>query len=150
MSMRSTIRRSAAVAAFALAMTGVAAAPAAAAEIDCDSFTSLRHAGTGYYTHVPSLGSGSGNFNCVLAKGSRNIGVKALQESLNHCFGRSLAPDGQFGTLTEAAVRYAQGQLGGLSVDGRYGPRTSAAFRFALYDHNNGGRLVTGLPCVGR
>ncbi|WP_033343203.1 peptidoglycan-binding domain-containing protein [Catenuloplanes japonicus] len=143
--MRTIVNRAAA-AAFAFAATaGVLAAPtpAAAAEVGCNSFTSVHYAGN-LYRHVPSVGSGSWNFDCVLARGANNVGVLALQESLNVCYGQSLATDSDFGPLTEQGVRNAQNILNwedgaGLAVDGRFGPKTSSWFRFQVYDHANGG-----------
>jgi hypothetical protein len=146
-----------AVVAPAMLMTGFATAPATAApapapapaEVGCTSFTSV-HYFAEYYLHVPSVGSGSWNFNCVLARGSNNVGVLALQESLNVCYQRQLglapiATDGDFGGNTEQAVRNAQNRINQdynpdvLSVDGRFGPITSSYFAFQTYDHLNGG-----------
>jgi hypothetical protein len=126
------------------ALLGVSTSAADAAEVHCNSFTSVWRSGSLYF-HVPSVGSGSGNYNCVLARGDHNVGVLALQESLNACYQQGLAPDSDFGGRTEQAVRNAQTQINNLAgapllgVDGRFGPKTSSQFRFQLYDHANGG-----------
>jgi hypothetical protein len=122
-----------------------------AAEVGCTSFTSFE-VGAGFYLHVPSVGTDSFNFNCVLVRGSTNNywAVVALQESLNACYQQELRVDGIFGQYTEEAVRIAQTVINDiydpdpLRVDGRFGPRTSSYFKFQWYDHWNGGNH-TGL-----
>ncbi|MFJ6676830.1 peptidoglycan-binding protein [Actinosynnema sp. NPDC091369] len=117
------------------------------AEIHCSSFSNviMPHIGQQYFQHVPSTAWDSYNFGCVLARGDRNVGVLALQESLNKCFARAIDQDAIFGTETENAVRYAQGEINRLygrpvvAVDGRFGPQTSFYFIYSLYDHWNAG-----------
>jgi len=128
----------------AMLITGASAANAAPvllpAEVGCNSFTSVSLNGR-YFLHVPSVGSGSYNFNCVLARGHNNIGVLALQESLNACYQQGIAADSDFGGNTERAVKNAQARINhpDVDVDGRFGPITSFHFMFQAYDHWNGG-----------
>ncbi|MEQ4205341.1 peptidoglycan-binding protein [Actinopolymorpha sp. B17G11] len=68
----------------------------------------------------PKLGIGS------LRRGSQGEAVKELQRDLNAVMGCGwLAVDGDFGPLTESAVRVFQ-QIFGLVVDGVYGPQSAA------------------------
>ncbi|MEQ7127840.1 peptidoglycan-binding protein [Actinopolymorpha sp. B11F2] len=68
----------------------------------------------------PKLGVGS------LRRGSQGEAVKGLQRDLNAVMGCGwLAVDGDFGPLTESAVRVFQ-QTFGLVVDGVYGPQSAA------------------------
>lgn len=78
--------------------------------------------GNGYWYKIPSAG-GTAGFSCVLEVGVSGNGVKALQENLNKCYGRSLTVDGVFGTATYNALMYAQGAAG-IAVDGVYGSNT--------------------------
>lgn len=66
----------------------------------------------------------------LLRRGSRGPGVVALQRALT-TLGTPLAADGDFGPLTEQAVRRFQSSAG-LTVDGVVGPRTKAALTVAL------------------
>lgn len=123
-----------AVAVPGLLLTG--ASTAQAAEVHCTSFSNVNvsWAGPQYFMHVPSTSWNSYNFNCVLARGDNNVGTLALQESLNACYNVAIGVDGEFGTETAGAVKFAQGQEG-VAVDGRFGPITSANFQFQIYDH---------------
>jgi hypothetical protein len=56
---------------------------------------------------------------CDIQRGDTGNDVKALQDSLNKCYGRSLVVDGQFGSKTQAALQHAQ-RTEGLSDDGFY------------------------------
>lgn len=71
--------------------------------------------------------------NCILPRGSKGAGVKALQQALNSCHIVAPTPeldeDGNFGSLTEAALRDAQKEVK-VKVDGTYGPDTAAKLRF--------------------
>jgi len=66
----------------------------------------------------------------VLIRGDAGDAVMALQASLN-LVGATLDPDGDFGPLTEAAVKDFQ-RREGLTVDGEAGPATMAALTAAL------------------
>ncbi|MET8079036.1 hypothetical protein [Streptomyces sp. NPDC005303] len=128
---------------------------AVAAEAQCTNFTNVS-VGGGWYLHVPSVGAGTGNYNCVVVRGMNGLAVLVVQESLNACFGQGIVEDRDFGGNTEQAVRNAQTQINSdwgshvLDVDGRFGPKTSAKFYFQAYDYSNGqnGRH-TGF-CYGR
>jgi peptidoglycan hydrolase-like protein with peptidoglycan-binding domain len=63
--------------------------------------------------------------------------VKALQDALNRCYGRSLSVDGKFGPNTQAALRYAQG-VEGLGVDG-YCDGWAEAWFLKFYGHYEDG-----------
>jgi murein L,D-transpeptidase YcbB/YkuD len=72
----------------------------------------------------------SSNFDCWLARGSRNAGVGRLQRMLNDVWGshtsegyRILAVDNDYGANTQAMVKWAQRQYG-IGDDGVYGPQT--------------------------
>jgi hypothetical protein len=68
----------------------------------------------------PKLGIGS------LRRGSQGEAVESLQRDLNAVMGCGwLVVDGDFGPVTEAAVRVFQ-QTFGLVVDGVYGPQSAA------------------------
>lgn len=114
-----------------------AGGPEAVAEAACTSYTNVYVGGT-YYLHVPSLGTDSWNFNCVVVRGHKGWPVLVLQESLNACYGQGLVEDGDFGGNTERAVRNVQAIIG-VPVDGRAGPITRKAMLWQAYDHGNGG-----------
>jgi peptidoglycan hydrolase-like protein with peptidoglycan-binding domain len=65
-----------------------------------------------------------------IVKGQRSGCVTELQSLLNH-HGADLAVDGDFGSLTDSAVRDFQAEKG-LSVDGQVGPNTKAALYGAV------------------
>ncbi|MDQ1038416.1 peptidoglycan hydrolase-like protein with peptidoglycan-binding domain [Streptomyces sp. V3I8] len=65
-----------------------------------------------------------------IAQGQRSGCVTELQSLLNH-HGADLAVDGDFGALTDSAVRDFQAEKG-LSVDGHAGPNTKAALYGAV------------------
>ncbi|SFP53953.1 Putative peptidoglycan binding domain-containing protein [Geodermatophilus dictyosporus] len=72
----------------------------------------------------------------VLRRGSRGPGVVALQRALT-TLGTPLTADGDFGPLTEQAVRRFQVSAG-LTVDGVVGPRTKVALSAALARRGTG------------
>ena len=63
-------------------------------------------------------------------KGAEGKGVKDVQTALNHCYGKSLTVDGDYGDKTKAAVLAAQKSIGGLSKDGIWGPATGAKMKW--------------------
>jgi hypothetical protein len=67
--------------------------------------------------------SGSGTVNCNMVRGTNSAAVRQLQRSMNVCYGEALRTDGDFGGLTEAALRRTQARSGA-QVDGQYGPNT--------------------------
>jgi len=66
-----------------------------------------------------------------LSLGSTGNAVKTLQSDLDKVMGSGLVVDGDFGPLTEAAVKAFQSRYG-LAVDGVYGPQSAAMMRAAL------------------
>ena len=76
---------------------------------------------------------------CDLQYGDSGNDVKALQDSLNKCYGRSLSVDGKFGPKTQAALQYAQG-VEGLGIDGFYDGWSEAWFLrfYGFYEDANG------------
>ncbi|WP_282700813.1 peptidoglycan-binding domain-containing protein [Streptomyces sp. CC219B] len=68
--------------------------------------------------------------NCQMSVGSNGSHVKALQKTLNKCYGRSLDVDGDFGSLTRSALIHAQKKAfpkDSSQWDGIYGPNTRDA-----------------------
>ena len=63
----------------------------------------------------------------TVRRGSTGPPVGELQQSLNQAIGAGLTPDGEFGSLTDGAVRTFQGDRG-LTIDGIVGPDTWDAF----------------------
>ncbi|MFI6247222.1 peptidoglycan-binding protein [Streptomyces sp. NPDC051016] len=114
---------------------------AVAAEVHCTGFTNVEIT-PDLKIHVPS--AGTGNFNCVVARGDNNLAVLVVQESLNACYNQGIAEDRDFGGNTEQAVINAQTKINQswgrkvLTVDGRFGPITSSYFYFQLYDYSTG------------
>ncbi|MEW2166067.1 peptidoglycan-binding protein [Streptomyces sp. NPDC007084] len=72
----------------------------------------------------------SGSCPNEIVKGQKSGCVTELQSLLNH-HGADLAVDGDFGSLTDSAVRDFQAEKG-LSVDGHVGPNTKAALYGAV------------------
>lgn len=67
----------------------------------------------------------------MLRLGSTGNAVKTLQSHLNTVMKSGLVVDGQFGPLTDAALRAFQSRYG-LQVDGVYGPQSAAMMKAAL------------------
>jgi peptidoglycan hydrolase-like protein with peptidoglycan-binding domain len=67
----------------------------------------------------------------MLRLGSTGNAVRALQANLNTVMHSGLTVDGQFGALTETAVRAFQTRYK-LSADGVYGPQSAAMMKAAL------------------
>jgi murein L,D-transpeptidase YcbB/YkuD len=123
-------------------MPALASATPASAAVFCNS-TSLV-AGTSdngaVELRVPSVGLDTGDDNCNLAENDEPDGsttVMRLQIGLNsNCnFSAGLKVDGDFGPLTEAAVKRAQTGLG-VPADGEYGPVTGAAMEWPVAGSN--------------
>jgi peptidoglycan hydrolase-like protein with peptidoglycan-binding domain len=81
---------------------------------------------------VPTIGNNTHNDDCDLGVGNNSNAVYWLQFDLNQCYGRHLAEDGDYGSLTKAAVEYAQGKSGA-TVDGIYGPQTRDHIKWVNY-----------------
>lgn len=70
--------------------------------------------------------------SCYLNYGTwNNDAVQALQRSLKYCYGRGIALDGDFGSATRSALRYAQGREG-IAVDGVYGQQSHDNLRWYI------------------
>ncbi len=114
-----------------LAASGVmlASAAPASAQASCTSWSVYTGVG-GNYIEVPTIGSATHRDNCLLGLGNDSSAVGDLQITLNRCYGRHLAVDFDFGTLTRAALEYAQ-RTEHISTDGVYGPQTRDHLRWA-------------------
>lgn len=76
---------------------------------------------------IPAWSNGTYlSLNCNMSQGASGAHVKALQLSLNECYGESLILDGDFGPRTRDALKRAQADED-ISVDGGYGPQTRNA-----------------------
>jgi peptidoglycan hydrolase-like protein with peptidoglycan-binding domain len=103
-------------------------ATAADAQASCTGASSYNNA-AGHLVFVPTVGNDTHNANCDLGVGNTGNGVSWLQTSLNYCYSAGLAVDGDYGSLTEAAVKKAQ-RAAGITVDGVYGPQTRANIKW--------------------
>ncbi|WP_416971062.1 peptidoglycan-binding domain-containing protein [Streptomyces sp. 4F14] len=113
------------LAAGAPALLGAGTAQAATATCSTSvSYTTV----SGFTTSIPAAGR---DVTCLLARGDSGNAVKALQFSLNECYGAALVRDGIFGAGTQAALRRAQSREG-QTADGVYGPRTRDALRWRV------------------
>jgi peptidoglycan hydrolase-like protein with peptidoglycan-binding domain len=72
----------------------------------------------------------------ILRQGSKGEAVKALQRDLNTAMHSGLTVDGDFGSLTKAAVESFQRAHPPLDVDGEYGPRSAAMMKAVLAGHS--------------
>lgn len=102
-------------------MTLVSAVPASA-QASCTGYSPLLGTG-GNYMLIPTIGNATGRDNCDLGLGNDSNAVVILQGTLNHCYGQHLTVDGDFGSLTQAALKVAQ-RREGITADGVYGPQT--------------------------
>jgi peptidoglycan hydrolase-like protein with peptidoglycan-binding domain len=100
----------------------VASAPQAGATASCTSNSSFTDS-VGHQVFIPTIGSQTHQDNCQLGLGNDNNGVASLQYALNGCYAAKLTVDGNYGPLTEAAVKHAQ-SVEHITVDGIYGPQT--------------------------
>jgi len=82
----------------------------------------------------PAYGSGSTPMpptDGILRLGSTGANVSTLQSNLNTVMHSGLVVDGDFGTLTDRALRAFQTKYH-LTVDGEYGPASAAVMKAAL------------------
>ncbi len=91
---------------------------------------------------IPSTSGKS--LNCMLEQGNSNSAVATLQGAMNECFGTKvigtlLKVDGSFGSLTKAALKKVQADIG-TTADGIYGENTRHVMRWENDD--------TGTPCI--
>jgi peptidoglycan hydrolase-like protein with peptidoglycan-binding domain len=122
------------VAASGVAGVTLAAAAPASAQASCTG-TSIYTDAKGYGVFIPTIGNNTHQDNCELGLGNDSDAVATLQNTLNYCYGQHLTIDGDYGPLTEAAVKVAQRDAG-VTQDGVYGPQTRNAIKW--YD---------GTPC---
>jgi peptidoglycan hydrolase-like protein with peptidoglycan-binding domain len=127
-------------------VTAAALAMPALAATSCTSNSTVTKSGLRFT--IPSVGTNTNNFNCVLGVGNHSSAVRNLQAHLNACYYRNsqvaghhnvlntvLAVDGDYGNLTRSAVAAVQ-RHHGISDDGTYGPATR---RTILFHADNGG-----------
>lgn len=131
-------------------MSGASVTPAGAAA-SCTGVSGVvaYHGGfynaRGFPVAIPTIGFNTWNDNCELGVGNDSSGVWWLQYDLNHCYGQHLAQDGDYGPLTQAAVRYAQ-RLSGATPDGIYGPQTEHSIKWVDYYGFYAGDSLTCAP----
>src|SRR5579863_6482991 len=101
------------------------AAPAAAAA-SCTGTSLVQGVGTQDRVRVPTVGNGSGNWNCELGLGNDSVAVARLQIALDEWCNlkAGLTVDGDYGPLTQQAVVNVQ-RAYHVPVDGIYGPITA-------------------------
>ncbi|MFE9439686.1 peptidoglycan-binding domain-containing protein [Streptomyces sp. NPDC006602] len=121
-----TLRAKAGISAAAVLLSGVGlglatASPAEAYAGYCNtSVTRSSALGSLSFAFDAKIPAYNKSMDCYMNRGANSAAVKALQISLNKCYGRSLDVDGIFGPATKAALEYAQGKEG-IGVDGEYG-----------------------------
>jgi Putative peptidoglycan binding domain len=122
-------RKAAAIAATVVVASGITlATPGLAhAQSSCTSYAEFYTASG--VPSIPTIGLYMNAPNCELGYGNENAGVDVLQFTLDNCYGSGLTQDGEYGSLTEAAVKHVQSILG-ISVDGVYGPQTRNAMKW--------------------
>lgn len=99
---------------------------ASAATPTCNWVASYANAWVPYY-------DGTSTVDCNMVQGNVSQGARQLQTTLNKCYGEHLVEDGDFGSLTKAALMRAQ-QKAGTAVDGVYGPNTRKAIKHEPLD----------------
>jgi peptidoglycan hydrolase-like protein with peptidoglycan-binding domain len=85
----------------------------------------------------------------ILRTGSRGEAVKTLQRNLNTVMQSNLGVDGDFGSLTKAAVEAFQRRFR-LAVDGEYGPQSAAMMKAALAGQDTPIKPVPKPPSAGK
>jgi len=119
-------------------LPALTSAPPASAAAVCTG-TSLVTGGGGDQIRVPTTTNGSKNVTCDLALGNTGSGVARLQVALDNSLcnppGAGLAVDGDYGPLTQQAVRNTQAAYG-VAVDGIYGPVTGHAMWWPVAGSN--------------
>lgn len=110
------------VAASGVAGITLAAAGPASAQASCTG-TSVYTDAKGFGVFIPTIGNNTHRDNCDLGLGNDSDAVATLQNTLNYCYGQHLTIDGDYGPLTQAAVKVAQRAVN-IPADGIYGPQT--------------------------
>jgi len=108
-----------------LGVAVAAANPAAAADARCTGSDSQFNGRI--YVVMPV--ASDGNFECYMNRGETGDEVRALQNTLNSCYGASLTVDGSFGPRTQAALRAVEDSLGMTRDLGRYSSFDAYNFR---------------------
>lgn len=101
-----------------------ATSPARLSGFYCNSYENITRPGAWY--KFPRVGD---TLDCVMETGLVNPGVRALQETLNRCYGQGLVLDGDFGPATYNALSSVQAWEG-IGVDGVYGPITRSNIKW--------------------
>lgn len=139
----------ASVAAIIIGVTGVgvAFAPAASAAYTVCNSKATSYDAYGHYIIAPGV-NGRFGVTCYMAIGDTGAGVEVLQRTLNKCYGKSLVPDGIFGTLTKNALISAQAAAGIPTPDrdGEYGPQTRDALKWRHYRDSDGRFIYCSEP----
>lgn len=106
-----------------LGLAGITAAPANAATNWCNK-TMGNFIGGGNGHELAQIPAYNTTFDCITGEGASGSHVKAIQNALRHCHGRTkVEVDNHFGPTTEAELKKVQAALG-LKDDGVYGPKT--------------------------
>jgi peptidoglycan hydrolase-like protein with peptidoglycan-binding domain len=74
----------------------------------------------------------NGSLDCWLVEGARGASVRALQDLLVKCYGKTMPADGNFGRVTRQALMDVQ-RTEKIVIDGRYGPQTRKAVAGPAY-----------------
>ena len=124
---------------------GVSSTPASASLPRCTG-SSWREISPNALVRQPSPHS------CILRRGDHdNLGVYALQLTLNNCYRQHIAIDLDFGPATERALRNAQAWERATSsphlvVDGIYGPATRTAMHWLVLE--KGGQVCSQIERI--
>ena len=108
-----------------LGLAVAAANPAAAADAPCTGSESYFNGRI--YVVMPVASDGA--FSCYMNRGNTGDDVRAMQNTLNSCYGASLTVDGSFGPRTQAALRAAEDSAGSTTDPGRYSSADAYKFR---------------------
>jgi peptidoglycan hydrolase-like protein with peptidoglycan-binding domain len=136
------------VSAAALAVTaGMTVLPALTSATPASAVTVSNCAGTslarGFFSDLPMrvptvINAHPAQWRCNLPPGSTGSPVARLQIDLNACYKAGLQVDGDYGPLTERAVKNVQ-RSEHVTVDGEYGPQTAShGFRYLLAPNSGG------------
>jgi peptidoglycan hydrolase-like protein with peptidoglycan-binding domain len=136
------IRPSLAAAAALAVVPGIALLPAltsatpASAATSCTGTSLVAGMYSGGQVRVPTVGNGTGNWNCDLGLGNEGVAVERLQIALDYCtLHASLTVDGIYGPDTEQAVIAAQ-TYKDVPADGVYGPVTAKVLGWPVAGSN--------------
>lgn len=134
-----TFRRlwTASLAALTIGLASMIVAPSAsaAAGLTCTDGNYHQSSNNQYVGYAPvyRYANGGSTRSCYMnsSRGAA-VAVRHLQKAYNACyaqFGNKLVVDGDYGDLTEAAVRVIQSKEGLVPTDGLYGPSTALRMR---------------------